>query len=713
MHYRVKKNLWQTLGRPGLLLACIIGLGLAVARPAPAEPNIVDAPPILESTPRHRQVARMVTRFVERMHYSRVRVDDGLSELILENYLNALDPGKQYFLESDIVYFARYRSTLDDVVRTGELDPVFDIFRLYRLRAQQNLGVALLELDAEPDFTSDEVFHFDREDMPWIATRAAMQDNWRRRVKNDALGLLLADKAWEESRDLLEKRYTRVLKRINEVDSDDVFETFMNAFARTLDPHSSYLSPRQSEEYRIQMSLSYQGIGASLQLTDELVTVLNVIPGGPASIDGRLQPNDRITGVAQGDDGEIVDVVGWQLDDVVQLIRGPSGSEVRLQILPGDALPGDEQFMLDLVRDKIKLEEQAAKAEYLDLESADGQALRVGHIDVPSFYQDFESKSRGDDDFVSTTRDVERLLKELTAEGIDGLILDLRGNGGGHLSEATALTGLFIDDGPVVQLKDTNGRIEVLDDPSRGAIYDGPLVVLVDRYSASASEIFAAAIQDYNRGVVIGQQTFGKGTVQNLYVLDQYTRRAPDEGLGQLTLTIGKYYRVTGGSTQNRGVLPDVDLPSAVDPLAVGESSRERALPWDQIAATRFDARSPLNSRLVELNLAQQERNGRDPEIQHLLSGITAVQEARARNWVSLNLEARQREREELRAERLARENAKRTALGLEAVASLDDAEEAEQPDVLRKQAASVLADLLGAGQLSQVTVVTNQQPSG
>lgn len=693
------------LVRTGWLVALAATVALLPAAGWPTA-DADNTPSILASDPRHRQVARMVTRFVERQHYSRMRVDDALSATVLDNYLRSLDPGKQYFLEADIKYFSRYRQRLDDVLRDGDLEPVFDIFRLYRLRAQQNLGIALTALATEPDFTLDEYYHFDREELPWITSPGAMQDLWRRRVKNDALNLILTGKEWDEAAEVLTKRYEGLLKRVNRLDSDDVFETFMNSFARTLDPHSSYLSPRQSEEYRIQMSLSYQGIGASLQLEDDLVKVLNVIPGGPAAIDGRIQPNDRITAVGQGEDEEFVDVVGWQLDDVVQLIRGPRGTAVRLQILPAGTMPGEE-IIVDLVRDKIKLEEQAASADTLEVERG-GDKIRVGVIAVPSFYQDFEARNRGDKDYVSTTRDVERLIGELEADGIDGLIMDLRGNGGGHLSEATALTGLFIDRGPVVQLKDTNGRIEVLEDPTPASIYRGPMVVLVDRFSASASEIFAAAIQDYQRGVVIGQQTFGKGTVQNLYVLDQYVRRVPEEGLGQLTLTIGKYYRITGGSTQHRGVLPDIDLPSPVDPETIGESSRERALPWDQIDATHFDADVALNDVINELNRSQRERLVTDPDVRFLISDIEALEEVRAQTRLSLNLETRRAEREARRQGQLARENQRRAALGLDPAEDLKEVESEDRTDVLKSQAGQVLLDLVNMANrpsmLSQAT---------
>jgi len=657
-----------------------------------------NVPTILESDQRHRQVSRMVTRFVERAHYSKISIDDELSAIILNNYIDALDANKYYFRNSDIIYFNRYHNSLDDVLRSGNFNPIFDIFRLYRLRAQQNLQYSISLLEEPIDFTSNEEFVFDREDLPWLTTPEEMQQLWRQRVTNDALSLTLADKEWDDTVEVLTKRYSRVLKRINQLDSDDVVETFLNSFARTLDPHSSYLSPRQSEEYKIQMSLSYQGIGASLQLDDELVAVLNIIPGGPASIDGRLSPNDRITAVGQGMNEEMVDVVGWSLDDVVQLIRGPSGTTVRLQILPADSMPGAEQNILKLVRDKIKLEEQAASSKKITIER-EGQSGTVGVITVPSFYQDYDARSKGEQDYVSTTRDVKRLIEELQEDGIVGLVIDLRGNGGGHLSEATALTGLFIGEGPVVQLKDTTGRIEVLDDPEPNVVYNGPMVVLVDRFSASASEIFAAAIQDYQRGVVIGQRTFGKGTVQNLYILDQYARRVPDPGLGQLTLTIGKYYRITGGSTQHRGVLPDIDLPSAIDAEKIGESSRERALPWDQIKATGFSAQQPLDSEIAYLTQSYNSRIQENPDIDFLRSDIAAVDELRAKKSISLNKEKRLEEREATRLERLERENQRRLANGLEPVDSLDDITDEEQPDILLDQATEIVTDLAAFGE--------------
>lgn len=695
---------WSLSRWPGpsiVLLPLLILLLVSPTATAPAlatnERPAAAVPELLTSTPRQKQVARMTTSFVERFHYNRRPIDDQLSEQVLKNFIAALDGNRQYFLAADITYFARYRHALDEVLLSGDVDPVFDMFRLYRLRTQQNLSFALTQLGNEPDFTVDEEFLFDRENEPWIASAQDMQEYWRKRVKNDALGLIMADKTWAETSGILRKRYERMLKRINELDSDEVFETFMNAFAHTLDPHSSYLSPKQSEEYRIQMSLSYQGIGASLQLDDEVIKVLNVIPGGPAAIDGRLKTNDRITAVGQGTEGEMVDVVGWDLDDVVQLIRGPQGTAVRLQLQQADAPPGAADTVLQLVRDKVKLEEQAAKSEVRKIQR-NGREFRLGVITVPGFYQDYDSRNQGDTDYVSTTRDVRRLLGVLKQEGIEGLVLDLRGNGGGHLSEATALTGLFIDSGPVVQLRDTSGRIEVLPDPEPSVAYDGPLLVLVDRFSASASEIFAAAIQDYHRGIVIGQQTFGKGTVQNLYPLDQYARRAQAPGLGQLTLTIGKYYRVNGGSTQNKGVIPDITLPSGIDPDEVGENVRDGALPWDQIEATRFHASSSLESSIAYLRQHESERTQNDPEMRYLLAGIAAATELQARTSVSLNKSKRLAEREHLRQAQLDRENERRRAAGLPLIDNIEKLKPEDLPDVLLEQTEEVLTDYIALG---------------
>jgi carboxyl-terminal processing protease len=689
--------------RQRILVAALAVWSLSAA----AATSVVNVQEELAPVARHEKIGQLVTEFIQKSHYRHASVDDELSSKVLDRYIEALDNNRMYLQASDVAAFEKNRYSLDDMVRSEPLDPVFEMFEVYRTRVRQRLNFALTVLETEPDFTVDEEYVFDREELPWLETSEQLDELWRKRVKNDALSLALAEKTWEETQEILEKRYSRFLKRMDQVKSDDVFETFMNAFAHTLDPHSSYLSPRNSEEYRIQMSLSYYGIGASLQIEDDYVMVINIIPGGPAAIDGVLQPKDRITAVAQGEDGELVDVVGWRLDDVVQLIRGEAETVVRLQIMPAGGLPGTEEKVLSLTRNQVKLEEQAAKSEMITV-PRDGRDWKIGVIEVPSFYRDYRALSTGDKNYTSTTKDVKRLIGELEDQGIDGLVIDLRDNGGGHLTEATALSGLFIDNGPVVQLRNSNGRISRLDDPDPvpRVAYNGPLAVLVNRYSASASEIFAAVIQDYARGVIIGQQTFGKGTVQNLYSLDQYVRRPDDEGLGQLTLTIGKYYRVTGESTQHRGVNPDISLPSHIDATIVGESVRESALPWDTIRTTKFRPGEPLDSTISSLSASHSQRSEGDPDFQYLVEGIRDIEEVRAKKTVSLNIERRKEEREDGMNRRLERENARRAALQLEPIATVEELEDMDAPDVHLDQAAAIVTDMAA---LREVEVAPTQ----
>ena len=672
------------------------GLGLAIlAWPALSTNTALDQKGYLHPEQRHENIGELVTQFVQKSHYNHVAVDDDLSSRVLDLFIESLDGNRMYLLKGDIEYFETFRYQLDDLVRSKPLDPVFEMFEVYQTRARERLNFALSQLETEPDFSIDEAYRFDRSEEAWVESSAELDEIWRRRVKNDALSLALEEEPWEKIQEVLTKRYKGYLRRLNQVNNDDVFERFMNSFVHTLDPHSSYLSPRNSEEYRIQMSLSYFGIGASLQTEDDFVKIAGIIPGGPAAIDGSLKPEDRITGVGQGVDAEVVDVIGWRLDDVVELIRGPANSVVRLEIIPANSLPGSPKKFIDLTRDQVKLEEQAAKSEIVKI-PRDGREWSIGVIDVPSFYRDYRALSNGDKNYTSTTKDVRRLIEELEVEGIDGLVIDLRGNGGGHLTEATALSGLFIDNGPVVQLRNSNGRISRLDDPDPVArvAYNGPLAVLVNRYSASASEIFAAAIQDYARGVIVGQQTFGKGTVQNLYSLDQYLRSQDDEGFGQLTLTIGKYYRVTGESTQHRGVDPDIELPSHINAELVGESVRDSALPWDTVPTTRFRAGKPLNSTIESLTVTHAERAKDDPNFRFQLDVVQAAEEMTAKKTLSLNKEARRKERENELQRQLDRENERRLALNLEPIASLDDIEDDDFPDILLDQAADIVTDL-------------------
>lgn len=639
---------------------------------------------------KHEKIGALVERFIERSHYNHTKVDDKLSSLIFSKFIESLDENRSYFTQDEINAFEIYRFKIDDMLGSDAIDPIYDIFNTYRKRASERMEFALALLEKEPDFTLQESFKFDRSDIDWPSTSVELDEIWRKRVKNDALSLILNDKTWDEAKEILTKRYERFSKQLNQINSDDIFETFMNSAVHSLDPHSSYFSPRNSEEYQIQMSLSYFGIGASLSIEDDYVSIVNIIPGGPAAIDGRLKPKDRITGISQGEDKSMTDVIGWRLDDVVRLIRGPENTVVKLQILPGDSNPGETENIIELTREQIKLEESAAKSKIIEIQS-EQEKFKIGVIDIPSFYRDFRALKSGDEEFTSTTSDVKRLLSNLENDNIDALVIDLRNNGGGHLTEATALTGLFIDNGPVVQLRNANGRISRLDDPDpvpRSA-YNGPLIVLVNRYSASASEIFAAAIQDYERGIVVGQQTYGKGTVQNLYALDQYVRRNQDE-LGQLTLTIGKYYRVTGESTQNRGVIPDIELPSYIDIENTGESSRDTALPWDKIKPSRYKKNQSMEDPINQLRELHTERRKTDPELIFLQKDIEESFLYRKQTTVSLNLNKRISEREE-------REERKEVIDNLRVKANNNDEtqEESEDRDINLNETAAIATDLV------------------
>ena len=666
---------------------------------AAGTPSDVDEIELLFPEQRHENIAELVAQFVQKSHYNQVAVDDQLSSKVLDFYIENLDRNRMYLLASDVEYFERYRYQLDDIVKSKPLDPVYEMFEVYQTRVRERLNFALSELESEPDFSGNEEYRFDRTDEPWAADTKELDEIWRARVVNDALSMVLEDEPWEKVQEVLSKRYRGFIKRLNQVNNDDVFERFMNMFAHSVDPHSSYLSPRNAEEYRMAMSLSYVGIGATLQTEDDFVRIVNIIRGGPADFDGKLKRDDRITAVAQGAEGEFTDVIGWRLDDVVDLIRGPKQSVVRLQVIPANAVPGSPKQVIELTRGAVKLEEQAAKSEVIKV-PREGREWSIGVIEVPGFYRDYRALNSGDTDFTSVTKDVKRLIGELEEQGIDGLVIDMRGNGGGHLTEATALSGLFIDNGPIVQLRNSidvdRSPPQRLDDPDPVArvAYNGPLAVLVDRFSASASEIFAGAIQDYARGVIIGQQTFGKGTVQNLYSLDQYFRSDDEKGFGQLTLTIGKYYRVTGASTQHRGVYPDISLPSNIDTEIVGESARENALPWDTVKTTRFSAGTPLGTTIESLTANHVERSKGDPNYQYQVNRIQASKEIRDQKTVSLNIDTRRAKREQQLADALKRENERRTALQLELLESLDDIDDEDVPDVQLDQAAKIVTDM-------------------
>lgn len=642
----------------------------------------------LEPLDVHPRTSINVVEQLARHHYVRRSIDDDLSSAVFDRYLAMLDPQRSYFLERDVAALEKYRYVIDDALKRGDLDPAFEVFNRYHEILVDRLEHVVTLLNAglsDWEFETAESLEVDRSEAPWLTTEAERDDLWRRRLKANALAMRLNDKDMDEITEVLLKRYRNRLHRATQTKSEDAFQVYMNAVATSYDPHTQYFSPRTSENFNINMSLSLEGIGAVLRTEDEYTTVVRLVPAGPAEKSNLIGPEDRITSVAQGSEGEFVDVVGWRLDDVVDLIRGPAGSVVRLEVVhDGEEASGKSEF-ISLTREAVKLEEQSAKSRVIEIER-NGRAHRVGVIDLPTFYIDFKAQQEGDPAYKSTTRDVRRLIEELEEEDIDGLVIDLRNNGGGSLQEANALTGLFIKAGPTVQIRSASGRVDLFNDEDGEVAWDGPLAVLVNRLSASASEIFAGAIQDYQRGLIIGGQTFGKGTVQTLIPLNR----------GQLKMTQAKFYRVSGQSTQHQGIIPDIEYPELYDHEEIGESTLDDALPWDVIRPTRFRRAEPLAPLLSMLEHRHEARVEDDPEFEYIERLLERSRERNARTTISLSETARRTEQEEDDAWRLALENTRRVARGEAPLASLDELDEDEDnetADDIPAQADASIAD--------------------
>ena len=691
-------------------------LGLALAAPLALLAGSGDLALSAGPTRDQATTAQMVHGLLSDSRYAyRPRaLDDALSREILVEYLKTLDPGKVFLTAQDVAGFDRYATTLDDAIKTGKVDPAWSIFATYRQRVEDRIGFARGLLKGEFDFTRDERYAYDREDAPW-ADAATLDTLWRQSVKNDWLRLKLAGKQPDEIRKTLDKRYANLLTSMRELKGDEVFQSFLNAYAGSIDPHTDYMTPRSAENFNVSMSNSLEGIGAVLFRQDDVVVVREMVPGGPAARSGKLKPGDRIVGVGQGASGEMKDVIGWRIDDVVAQIRGAADTQVRLDVVPAEAPLDSKPQQLLLTRAKVRLEDQRAKAETIVVPAAgDAPARRIGVVKLPGFYQDFEARRRGDKNYASATRDVAKMLADFRAQKVDGVVLDLRGNGGGSLTEAVELTGLFIDKGPVVQVRESGGKVSVQYDQDAGVAWDGPLAVVINRGSASASEIVAGAIKDYGRGLVIGETTFGKGTVQTMVDLDRWPANETPR-FGELKLTVAQFFRPDGSSTQNKGVEPDVAFPASVDASEFGESTYPNALPWTRIAAAphvRYGNFAPL---LAQLQARHQARSAKDVEFQWWVEDVRRFREEQAKKSISLNEAERRAERDRFDAQRKQRAEV-RARLGIqrdplldsraddglaadernvaESVAREEAAKKASDP--LLRESAAILADAVG-----------------
>ena len=664
-----------------LLLALTLtgGLGLHAQSAADlsdsAQPRKASSLP-LKPTLTEAQAAQLSARFLTRFHYDAQPLDDAMSAKIYKAYFDGLDGEKVFFTQEDMAKFAPLKTQFDDAIWNKDLSGPFSVFNLYVQRAVDRMTFARSLLKQGFDLTKDESYAYDRKKADWPKDKAELDDLWRKRTKNDWLRLKLAGKSDDDIRKTLDKRYAGYIDRVRQLDGEDAFQTFMNAYAESTDPHTDYLGPRAAENFDIAMKLSLEGIGAVLQTRDEYTAIREIVPAGPAAKSGKIHVGDRIVAIGQGTEGAMTDVIGWRVDDVVKQIRGKKDTTVRLEILPADAGVDGKHEMISLVRQKVSIEEQAAKSRVIDIKDGD-VSRKIGVIELPTFYSDFGARREGDKNFKSATRDVAKLLGELKAQGVEGVVMDLRNNGGGSLIEANELTGLFIDKGPVVQVRDARGQIDVQGDDTPGMSWSGPLAVLTNRGSASASEIFAAAIQDWGRGLIIGEPTFGKGTVQNLVDLDRFaTSPSEKPQFGELKMTIAEFFRINGGSTQLKGVTPDIQFPKNGDEKDFGESTYDNALQWTQIAPADYKPVADLKAYLAQLEAKHEARAAKSPGWKLMLDELAQYKAMRDKTTISLNLVQREAERKQLDAMQ-ADFRARHKAIDGGTGAAADDAQDA------------------------------------
>ncbi|RCH54692.1 tail-specific protease [Mucilaginibacter hurinus] len=697
-----------------IYLVLIVSAALA-CQAAPSKPIDVAGSNNLQPDEQQSIVVKKVAEMIDDYNYKKAKLNDSISTEIFNRYIKALDGNHNYLLEADIKEFEKFKTSLDDDIQAGNLNNVFYIFNVYQKRYNERIKYSLAQINKNFDYKKNETFTYERENLPWIASETELNDLWTKRVKYDLLNLKLANKDMAKNKETLKKRYENLLSQSNKLSNQDVFQLFMDSFTEAIDPHTNYFNPANAANFNIEMSRSLQGIGASLTVENEYVTIKTIVPGGPADKSKQLNIDDRIIGVAQGKSGEFQNVVGWRIENAIALIRGTKGTIVRLEILPAGANATSKPKVVSMIREKIILRDQSAKKE-IKTYNQNGKTFKIGIISIPAFYLDFEDYRSGNPNYKSTTRDVKLILDSLKQEKVDGVVVDLRQNGGGSLTEAIELSGLFIKTGPVVQVKNSRGDIEVDSDDNPEIAWSGPLLVSIDRFSASASEIFAGAIQDYGRGIVIGTQTYGKGTVQSAINLDKMINTSLTDKLsgltgkkdktistgsqnkfGQLNLTIAKFYRISGGSTQHKGVMPDISLPSIIPLDKYGEDTESSALPYDEIAKSNYTKTADLSPILPRLKQQHNQRMAQSASYKYLLEDIADFKKHEAEKSVTLNEQELKKERDANEKKTFERANQRRVAMGLPALKKGQAKPRNEDLDFVKVEAGQILIDYINA----------------
>ncbi|WP_345954532.1 carboxy terminal-processing peptidase [Mucilaginibacter sp. PAMB04168] len=709
-----------------LYMFLVLGAALACQASTPGAEK-VDGSNNLQPDQQQSVVAKEVASLISSYNYKKVALNDSLSEVVYNRYVKSLDDNRNYLLASDVKDFERFKTTIDDDLKTGNLNNVFYIFNVYQKRYLERINYSLAQLDKPYDFNTNETFTYDREKQPWVSSEGDMNKLWSQRVKYDLLNLKLANADVAKNKETLRKRYQNLLSQSKKISNQDVFQLFMDAFTESVDPHTNYFNPANAANFNIEMSRSLEGIGASLASENEYITIKTIVAGGPADKSKQINIDDRIVGVAQGKAGEFQDVVGWRIENAIALIRGTKGTTVRLRILPKGAGAGSKPKLVEMVREKIVLKDQLVKKEIRTYNS-NGKTVKIGVINVPAFYIDFNAYRAKDPNYQSTTRDVRLILDTLKRAGVDGVVLDLRQNGGGSLIEAIELTGLFIKNGPVVQVRDTRNRVEVNEDEDPAVAYAGPLAVLTDRFSASASEIFAGAIQDYGRGLIIGTQTYGKGTVQSAIELDKVINPSIKEMIttamnkkssgtgaeskfGQLNLTIAKFYRISGSSTQHKGVSPDISFPSVIPLDKYGEDTEPSALPFDMVQKSAYTKVGDLSSVIPQLTKLHEQRMASNPNYKYMLEDIADYKKRQSETSVTLNEADLKKERDSEEQKTFERNNLRRTALGLAPLKKGATRPKNEDLDFLKMEAGQIMTDYINLEKSNRYTNVIPQQP--